>query len=507
MRLVPGALVLLLAVPPSAHAAPPTLTNPPELSSVGGELTGTLTVAPGEVTLAGKRFTTMLYDGAYMPPVLRVQPGDAIRLQLANAGAQATNVHYHGLTVTPRGTGDNVFVTVSPGVTYQYDFRIPPAHASGLFWYHPHVHPDVNPQIAAGMSGGMIVGDVLAPFPELAGVTERVMLLKDMKLRKGRPVNDPDPSGKTVRTINGLYKPRIDIAPGELQFWRFGNIGANIYYKLKLPHHLFYVLAQDGNQRTQLVETKELVIPPAARYEVLVRGAKAGTYRLKTLQFSTGPTGDQYPAQVLATVVSRGPRAENPVPLPAVFPAVPDLRLAAIDTRRTVVFADADSDDPALQFTIDGRFYDHDRIDTTVELGSVEQWTIQNTSRELHVFHIHQTDFQVVAVDGAPVPFTGYQDTVSLPYATKQKGRLVPGEVTVVIPFTNPVMLGTFVYHCHIVQHADQGMMANIEVVPRRGGATTAPSPHRRAPCRGARSTLGERDEADPTREDPCAHP
>ena len=83
------------------------------------------------------------------------------------------------------------------------------------------------------------------------------------------------------------------------------------------------------------------------------------------------------------------------------------------------------------------------------------------------MFHIHQTDFQVVAINGKRRRFTGYQDTVNLPAATRKNGRLVPGEVTVIIPFTNPLMVGQFVYHCHIVQHADQGMMANIQVVAR----------------------------------------
>ena len=463
-----------------AGAAPPPFANPPELASVGGQLTGTLTVAPGEVEIAGKRFTTTLYDGAYMPPVLRVQPGDTIRLALANAGGMATNIHYHGLSVTPLAPGDDVFTTVNPGVTYQYDFPIPPEHSSGLFWYHPHVHPDVNPQIAGGMSGGMIIGDVLAPFPQLAGITERVMLLKDMKLRKGSPVIDPDPSGPTLRTINGLYQPRIDIKPGELQLWRIGNIGANIYYRLRLPRHVFYLLSQDGNPTTRLIELKELVIPPAARYEVLVRGARPGKYRLQARAFNTGPAGDHYPAQLMATVVSRGP-AMPKTPLPTVFTSSPDLRLASVTTRRNITFDDADSKDPNTQFTINGQFYDHNRIDTTVELGTVEEWTLQNTSRELHVFHIHQTDFQVVSVDGEPQPFTGYQDTVSLPFAKRKNGRLVPGEVKVIIPFTNRVILGTFVYHCHIVQHADQGMMANIQVVPPGTIAATSP-PHQQHP-------------------------
>ncbi|HEX2491902.1 MAG TPA: multicopper oxidase domain-containing protein, partial [Blastocatellia bacterium] len=101
------------------------------------------------------------------------------------------------------------------------------------------------------------------------------------------------------------------------------------------------------------------------------------------------------------------------------------------------------------------------RIDQMVRLGDLEEWTVRNASQELHVFHIHQTDFQVTEINGVRQPFTGYQDTVTLPIATK-KG---PGEIKIRIPFTNPLIVGKFVYHCHIVQHADKGMMANIEVV------------------------------------------
>jgi FtsP/CotA-like multicopper oxidase with cupredoxin domain len=459
-------MLLLTAgmVSPALAATP--FANPPEIVSGGGVLAGTLTAAPATIQVGAKEVTTTVYNGLLMPPLLRVQPGDQVQLQLQNSASFSSNIHYHGFQVTPQGAGDNVFLDVMPGQTFPYDFQIPADHPAGLFWYHPHFHPDVNPQIAGGLSGGIIVGDILAPFPELTGITERVLLLKDTKIRKGEVVQDPDPSGPTTRTVNGLFKPTIDIQPGELQFWRIGNIGANIYYKLKLPGHTFYVLAQDGNLKNQLVATDELLIPPAARYEVLIRGGKAGKYALQAQAFNTGPDGDRYPAQKLATLVSGGDPVAVPRPLPTVFPSPPDLRQASIDTARTIDFADAtESDDPSEQFTINDKFYDHNRIDTTVTLGNTERWTLLNSSKELHVFHIHQTDFQVISVNGVPQAFTGYQDTVSLPFATKEKGQLVPGEVTVIIPFTNPVMVGEFVYHCHIVQHADQGMMANIEVV------------------------------------------
>jgi FtsP/CotA-like multicopper oxidase with cupredoxin domain len=458
--LVTAFVTLLVQV--EGGAPPIPFSNPPIVESAGGVLRATLTVAPADVIVAGKTVRTTVYNGLYMPPVLKVQPGDTIRLRLINArtSPSSTNVHYHGLGVSPKGNGDNVFIEVDPGDRpFHYNIPIPADHPQGLFWYHPHFHPGVNAAIAAGLSGGLIIGNILEPFPDLQGITERIMLLKDLKLDKqGQPVSDPDPAGPTIRTINGLYQPQIEIAPGELQFWRIGNIGANIYYKLRFEEELpFYIIGIDGNLQNQIIKTRELEIPPASRYEVLVRGPKKGKYKLHAEAFNTGPAGDKYPHQLLATLLSRGDRVD-PIPLPSVFPPVTDLSELPLDFTRKVVFND--TSDPNV-FVIDNKVYDHDRIDQMVRLGDLEEWTVQNASKELHVFHIHQTDFQVTEINGMRQPFTGYQDTVTLPVATKNG----PGEIKIRIPFTNPLIIGKFVYHCHIVQHADLGMMANIEVV------------------------------------------
>jgi FtsP/CotA-like multicopper oxidase with cupredoxin domain len=451
---------MVVAVSRVTHAAPPPFSNPPEMHSRDGVLDVPLVVAPSTVTVAEKTVKLNLYNGLYMPPVLRVQPGDRVQVHLVNGGPLGQNIHYHGFQVTPLAPGDNVFLNTPPGGSYDYDFPIPADHPPGLYWYHPHVHPDVNPAIAGGLSGALVVGDILARIG-LSGIAERFILLKDLKFKNGRVDQDPDPAGPTRRTVNGLWKPQLTMAPGELQFWRIGNIGANIYYKLKLDGFRFLVIAQDGNLKNQIVETQDLLVPPAARYEVLVQAPrKKGTHKLHALKFKTGPGGDGYPAQVLASVKVAGPAVTAP-PLPA-MPVVADLRtqpLSGSVQRRTVTFAD-DPNDPN-QFFIDNKVYDHDRIDQQVTLGSLEEWTIVNTADEAHVFHIHQTDFQVISINGVEQPFTGYQDTVSLPAAPKSG----PSQVVVRIPFTNPVMVGKFVFHCHIVQHADQGMMANIEVV------------------------------------------
>lgn len=435
---------------------PVAFRNPPEIVSADGVLSTTLTVEPAVQTVAGEAVTfPELYNGMYMPPVLRVQPGDTIELMLRNYGVLSTNLHYHGLNVTPREPGDDIFLNIEPGITFAYDFPIPTTHPAGLYWYHPHFDQLLNTQIAGGMSGGLIIGDILAPFPDLAGIPERVILLKDLKTENGEPVPDPDPSGPTTRTINGLLQPQLTMQPGQLEFWRIGNIGSNIYYQLILQGQPFNIIAVDGNLQNQVTTTDTLVIPPGGRIEALVYGPRPGHYQFRTASISTGPAGDQYPGQLLGTVVSKGPEAAR-IALPTSFPPLTDLSQGPITRQRSIVFADTANPN---QFTINGKPYTPNCIDTVVTLGDIEEWSIQNTAQEAHVFHIHQLDFQVTEVNGQPKPFTGYQDVVTLPPATD-----TPSVVKIIIPFTDPVIVGKFVYHCHIIQHEDQGMMATILV-------------------------------------------
>jgi FtsP/CotA-like multicopper oxidase with cupredoxin domain len=106
-------------------------------------------------------------------------------------------------------------------------------------------------------------------------------------------------------------------------------------------------------------------------------------------------------------------------------------------------------------FFINHRIFDHERVDVRVPLGNTEDWTVRNSSDELHIFHIHQGHFQVMSVNGQPQPFDGFVDTVNLP---------IHGEVKIRIPFTDPKIVGRFMFHCHILEHEDKGMMAQVEV-------------------------------------------
>jgi FtsP/CotA-like multicopper oxidase with cupredoxin domain len=432
---------------------PTAFREPPSVSSRGGVLQVTLAAARSSITVGGQRALAEVYNGSYAPPTLRVRPGDLIRLRLINRLDEPTNFHTHGLHVSPAGNADNVFLTVQPGQTQEFEFRIAPNHPPGLFWYHPHAHHFSNEQVRNGMSGALIVEGLLDPFPALQGLKERVLLLKDIQLDHGR-IADRGIGVGTMRTVNGLVNPTLALRPGETELWRIGNVGANLYYRLRLDGHRFYQVARDGNRLARLVPTDELFIPPGGRIEVIVQGGSRGVRSLRTLAMNTGPSGNQYPAAVLATMRVEG-EAVTPRTLPTRLLPVEDLR-SKVTGHRTVVFSEGETPDGGDVFFIDGKTFDPDRVDTRVRLGAVEEWTIRNDSDELHDFHIHQGSFQLVEVDGTPQPLDGYYDTVNLP---------VRGEIKIIIPFTDPVMVGKFVYHCHLLSHEDKGMMATIEVV------------------------------------------
>jgi len=443
----------LLVAALQAHDAGPArrerFRDPAVVASRDGVLEMTLTAARTTVDVAGRPVVAAVYNASYVPPTLRVQPGDVVRLRLVNDLDDETNLHTHGLSVSPLGNSDNAFLHVAPGGAQDYEIRIPSNHAPGLYWYHPHSHGHSDDQVRNGMSGALIVEGLLDPFPELRHVNERLLLLKDAQIGGGQIVHRGI-GDDAVRTVNGMLNPTITIRPGETELWRIGNVGADLYYLLTLDGHRFYEVARDGHRLARLVPKQQLLVEPGAREEVLVQAAGPGTYALRTAAFNTGPQGNQYPGALLATVHVAGP-AVTPIALPEQLLPVADLR-GAVTGRRTIVFSETEDGDTLF---IDGRTFDPGRTDTRVKLGAVEEWTIRNESDELHDFHIHQTRFQVTEVDGVPQPFVGYQDIVNVP---------VRGAVKVIIPFTDPVIVGRFVYHCHLLAHEDKGMMATIEV-------------------------------------------
>lgn len=471
----------LSAVAQDVRKGPP-LVDPPDVSSKDGVLSTELTVAPHTIEVGGKRVTTHLYNGRFAPPTIRVRPGDQLRLKLRNRKIDGnTNLHYHGTNVSPKPPADSVFIKVAPNEDYQYVVDFPKDHPQGLFWYHPHWHGTTEYQIGSGLSGLLSVDGVLDPWPELKDIKQRNIILRDIQIVKGKVPNPPDPGNPTMRLVNGQLNPTISIRPGEIQLWRIGNIGADIFYDLEIEGHKIYEIARDGFRTNQLVEYDHLLLPTSSRTEFLVVGGEPGEYVFRTREIDMGPAGDPHPKTQLATLVVSGERDTSHT-LPTKFQEVTDLRDEEICCQRTFDFSETSDGN---QFCVNNVGTKMDVVNTTVRIGCVEEWTINNCTGENHSFHHHQLQFQVIKMNAKDVEFTGWQDTVFVPYRAQDKDHpnrcrcddqgncfdcTCPtaedphGSVVVRISYKNPVIEGKAVYHCHIGEHEDNGMMQVINM-------------------------------------------
>jgi FtsP/CotA-like multicopper oxidase with cupredoxin domain len=446
-----------LATSPSA-AQPPAggaLIDPSVLASRAGRLTVELDAAPGSFAIGGQQFTGMLYDGAYIPPVWRVRAGDILTVILHNRLPEMTNLHFHGMEAPPGGNADNIFVHVQPGASFTYSFTVP--EHPGLFWYHPHAHGRSSAQIIGGMSGAILVEGDERYYPFLAGLRTRLLLLKHI------PHTQAD--YQELVTVNGQLAPTISIRPGEVQLWRVANIGADLFLKIAVAGMPFYVVATDGHYLGQPTRMDEVLLGPGARIEALVVGGTSGRYAFESVPFVMEQGRPPLPGHALGTVVSEGPAADVAAVASRVEAETVDhsrsidaLRASTIARPRTMTFSRTVD---RSKFFINQRQFDEHRTDVTVKLGDVEEWTLVNVDNQLHNFHIHQTEFLVTEIDGAPQRMDSLYDTFTLPAARDGK----PSTVKVVIPFTNPAIVGRFVFHCHVVKHEDKGMMQTIEVV------------------------------------------
>src|SRR5512132_4010119 len=137
----------------TSAAKVPDMIQPPPLFSTNGVLDVTLAAGFANVSIGGQQVMTTVFNGLYLPPTLRVRRGDLLRITLLNGSDMQTNLHTHGLEVTPKGSGDNIFRIANPGGSLTYEYRIGVDHPAGMFWYHPHVHGNASAGVKFGLSG------------------------------------------------------------------------------------------------------------------------------------------------------------------------------------------------------------------------------------------------------------------------------------------------------------------------------------------------------------------
>ena len=449
-----GSLVLGLA-----RAQGPSFPEPKVVRSQGGLLSLKLSATPTPLALAGQRATLLTYGGSFPGPTLRVRPRDTVRLTLENRLPEPTNLHWHGLPISPKV--DDPFLEIPPGESWTYEFTVP-KELAGTFWYHPHLHGRVAPQLFAGLLGALVVESSLDAIPELREAEEHLLVLKDLALQGGRPAPHTPMdwmNGKEgdLVLVNGALRPTLVAQKATLRL-RLLNASNARYYRLALQDHPLYLIAADGGFLEEPLEVSELLLAPGERAEVLVRLRKEGRFLLQALPYDRGamgmmdmggmahamPQGPSRPETLLYLIAPKNPK---PLPLPKALSPFPPLP-APVVTRRLVLTEDM----MAARFFINGQVFDHRRVDLKGQAQTVEVWEVENQGDMDHPFHLHVHPFQVLSVGGRPFPYRAWKDVVNLK----------AGEVArLLVPLREK---GRTVFHCHIVEHEDRGMMGVLEV-------------------------------------------
>jgi FtsP/CotA-like multicopper oxidase with cupredoxin domain len=513
------------------------------------------------------RYCYLLPDGSESP-TLRLYPGELLILHLANdltdtdasaaapgttahshmahspeapaadpctSGAMtpvSTNLHFHGLTVPPVCHQDDVLRTsVQPSdAPFEYRFQVPANEPPGLYWYHPHIHGFSSRQVLGGASGPMIIEGIERAAPEVAGLPERLLVIRDQDLvnpnappSKSEPVVPKmliDRDGDAANNGTGFGKPAKDLSinfvpvpypdyppatirmrPGERQLWRVLNACGVTYLNLAVvfghTSQRLGLVAIDGvpmnapqGRSAPVTWVDHIGVPPGARVEFIVDGPPIGVPALfVTRTVDTGQGGENDPNRALASILATADAPEPQSTLPAFSgplapPALPWLGdVQPVRVRRfyfSEKLQDPKNPNSATDFYITEEGKTPAPFDPTAvapnivaRQGDVEDWIIENRSTELHAFHIHQLHFMLVDWSGMPVNELFLRDTVNVPYFRTQ--MLQYPSVRLRMDFRDPNTVGTFVYHCHLLEHEDGGMMGTIRVEPASTPREAAP--------------------------------
>lgn len=460
-------LLATLVWPVAAGAAVPagamadTLKFPPILvnrSTAPRTVEVSITAAPARLEiLPGKVTDAFAYNGSVPGPTLEVREGDRVVVHFTNNLAESSGIHWHGLHLPANMDGSPLF-PVPPGGKKDYVFTLEPGTA-GTYWYHPHPDARTGYQIAKGLYGGLIVRAARDPLPAMP---DKLLIFSDNRFHPDGSINISSPrtpeaivdeengrEGK-VMLINGQLMPEIRIRSGEVQRWRIVNAGAARVYRLAIPGQTFLHVGTDGGLFERPVEVKEMLLSNSERVEVLVRGtgAPGSSTVLQNLPYDrysvqTRPAEWKQSHSLLTLAYTRDARM-TPVTIPTTVRVIPPLDTAKATVRRNIVLS---------QGMINNRMMDMARVDVRAKLGATEIWTIENVVGMDHPFHLHGFRFQVLDHNGVPERVRRWKDTVN-----------VPKHETVRFIVHFDAHPGKWMFHCHILDHEDHGMMGILEI-------------------------------------------
>lgn len=400
-------------------------------------------VAPGHVVEG------MGYNGLVPGPTIEARVGDRVIVELENALDQPTTIHWHGLRVPAAMDGTPAMMDpVLPGGSFRYEFTVPDA---GTFWYHPHANE--AEQMEHGLYGAFIVHDPADPRFD----AERVLMLDDLKLDRQGSI---EPNGGffeihdgregDTALLNGRHSPTLTMAAGTTERWRVVNPSSARYIRLSVGGRPFSIIGSDGGLIEAPQRATEVLLAPSDRVDLVVGPfAEGETVAIEALPYDRGLGLSE--TVVYGTLEVGAARPSVAGPLPEKLREIPWMADLETPADREIHMAGRLTV-RGVEFMVDG---EPDALAAPVRVGDTQVWDVVNETPIHHPFHLHGYFFQVLSIDGQPTGDPSLQDSVDL-----------PPESTVRVAWSPEGRPGSWMFHCHILEHAEAGMMAGFDVIP-----------------------------------------
>jgi len=437
-------------------ANPPLLPN---ISKLPHTVEVNLTAAVTRISLQPHVTTeAFAYNGHVPGSTLDVREGDHVIIHFRNELPEATTVHWHGIHL-PFESDGSPFQPIQPGESHDYAFTVRNGTA-GTYWYHPHPDRRTGFAIGKGLFGAIVVHAMNDPLPPMS---EKLLILSDNRFLADGTIDFPDPASLhggideengregPMLFVNGKVMPTISIRSGEIQRWRVINSSAGRIFRIALAGQSMLQVGTDGGLFEKPVEVKDLVLAPGERAELLVKGgAKSTNTVLQNLPYDrysphTRPQDWDVTRDLLTLTTSGAPRVSTPA-IPRSLRRVIQLDTTKVSAVRTIVFG---------QGMINGHTMDMARVDVSTHVGATEIWEITNIVGMDHPFHLHGFQFQVLDRDGVKEPYVAWKDMLNIPKHSTAR---------IIVRYDD--YPGKWMFHCHILDHEDHGMMGVLEVKP-----------------------------------------
>ena len=418
-----------------------------------------LTARIADVEVAsGKTVKAWTYDGGLPGPLIRAHVGDRVIVHLANELPQPTTIHWHGVRVPIEmdGVPDISQPEVKHGETFTYDFVVRDA---GLYWYHPHVMSAA--QVGFGLYGALLVDD---PADGVGVVDQLTLVLSDIGFDRAGVLDSADTGGPAGMVFgregvyvlaNGKILPTLRARSGAPQRWRIVNAAKSRFFLLDLEGQEFYVIGSDGGLQERPLTTDLLLVTPGERVDVIVTptGSRGGTLTLRADLYNRGYGSVEYriPEDVLTIAFSNeAPLPKQQMPTPHREIVAPSLAGAThVDVVLTLPPAGPDG---KSEFQVNGApFWKAKPF--LAEVGETQIWTVKNETKWAHPMHLHGFFFLPLDEQLQPIRPMAWKDTLDVP---------IDGTIRFVVIFDERP--GMWMFHCHILDHADGGLMGHVHL-------------------------------------------